>query len=58
MSRVDARADEDVDGVEDAITTARRVTDRPSMIAINTIIGCPAPTKMNTGKAHGRGPRR
>ena len=28
-------------------------TDRPSFIAVRTIIGWPAPTKQNTGKAHG-----
>ena len=30
-----------------------RVTDKPSIIAVRTIIGWPAPTKQNTGKAHG-----
>ena len=45
---------EDVVALERAI--ARRpsaVTDRPSFIAVRTIIGWPAPTKQNTGKAHG-----
>ena len=33
--------------------TRRAETDRPSFIALRTIIGCPAPKAMNTGKAHG-----
>ena len=33
--------------------TAQKVTDRPSFIALRTIIGWPAPTKQNTGKIHG-----
>jgi transketolase len=44
---------EDVVAIENAIAAARAVTDRPSIIAIRTIIGWPAPTKQNTGKAHG-----
>ncbi len=33
---------------------ARRAeTARPSLIVLRTVIGYPAPTKMNTGKAHG-----
>jgi transketolase len=37
----------------DAILAANAVTDKPSFIALHTIIGWPAPTKQNTGKAHG-----
>jgi transketolase len=44
---------EDVAALETAITKAQRVTDRPSIIAVRTIIGWPAPTKQNTGSAHG-----
>ncbi|MCU1601260.1 MAG: transketolase [Frankiales bacterium] len=44
---------EDVQALEDAINKAKAVTDRPSFIALRTIIGWPAPTKQNTGKAHG-----
>ena len=44
---------ENVIGIEEAIANAKTVTDRPSFIAVRTIIGYPAPTKMNTGKAHG-----
>src|SRR5262249_53233342 len=32
---------------------AQAETDRPSFIALRTIIGWPAPNKQNTGKAHG-----
>jgi transketolase len=44
---------ENVVGIEEAIAEAKAVTDKPSFIAIRTIIGYPAPNKMNTGKAHG-----
>ncbi|MBU3705077.1 MAG: transketolase [Mycobacterium sp.] len=44
---------ENVAGLEAAIETAKRVTDKPSFIALRTIIGYPAPTKMNTGGVHG-----
>ena len=44
---------EDVDAVLDAIEAAKAETGRPSIIVLNTIIGWPAPTKQNTGKAHG-----
>jgi transketolase len=44
---------EDVKALEAAIHRAQRETDRPSFIAVRTIIGWPAPTLQNTGKAHG-----
>jgi transketolase len=44
---------EDVDRLLAAINAARQETGRPSLIVLNTIIGWPAPTKQNTGKAHG-----
>jgi len=44
---------EDVPGLYAALRAAREVTDRPSFINLRTIIGWPAPTKQNTGKAHG-----
>ncbi len=44
---------EDVTALERAINRAKNVTDKPSIIAVRTIIGWPAPTKQNTGKAHG-----
>jgi transketolase len=44
---------ENVVAIEEAIANAKAVTDKPSFISVRTIIGYPAPTKMNTGKAHG-----
>ena len=44
---------EDVDALLAAIEAAKAVTDKPSFIVLHTIIGWPAPTKQNTGKAHG-----
>ena len=44
---------ENVTGIESAIANAKAVTDKPSFIALRTIIGYPAPTKMNTGGVHG-----
>lgn len=44
---------EDVTSILAAIEAAKAVTDRPSFIKLRTVIGYPAPTKMNTGKAHG-----
>jgi len=44
---------EDVVALETAIEAARAETTKPSFILVRTVIGYPAPTKMNTGKAHG-----
>ncbi|WP_245930519.1 transketolase [Allonocardiopsis opalescens] len=44
---------EDVDGLYRALVAARAETGRPSLIALRTIIGWPAPNKQGTGKAHG-----
>ncbi|MEU7819551.1 transketolase [Catellatospora sp. NPDC049133] len=44
---------EDIPALWAAIQRAKAVTDRPSFIALRTIIGWPAPTKQNTGKIHG-----
>jgi transketolase len=44
---------ENVVGIEEAIEAAKKVTDKPSFIALRTVIGYPAPDLMNTGKAHG-----
>ncbi|MGW0035607.1 transketolase [Gordonia sp. NPDC003376] len=44
---------ENVTAIEAAIAEARAVTDRPSLIVLRTIIGFPAPKKMNTGGIHG-----
>ncbi|MEV4729102.1 transketolase [Saccharopolyspora sp. NPDC049426] len=44
---------EDVQGLLEAIESAKAETARPTLIVLRTVIGYPAPTKMNTGKAHG-----
>jgi transketolase len=44
---------EDVDTLLAATEAAKADTGRPSLILLRTIIGWPAPTKQNTGKAHG-----
>jgi len=41
------------DAVDRAVRAAKAVTDRPSLICCKTIIGKGAPTKANTGAAHG-----
>jgi transketolase len=43
----------DVAAVNRAIAKAKRVTDRPTLICCKTIIAKGAPTKANTGAAHG-----
>jgi transketolase len=47
------RGGNNLTGILDALAAAREVTDKPSIIVLRTIIGWPAPTKQNTGKAHG-----
>lgn len=44
---------EDIAALDAAIKAAREVTDQPSFINLRTIIGFPAPTKQNSGGAHG-----
>ncbi|WP_066903715.1 transketolase [Millisia brevis] len=44
---------ENVAGLEKAIAAAKEVHDKPSFILVRTIIGYPAPDKMNTGAVHG-----
>ncbi|HXS62657.1 MAG TPA: transketolase [Streptosporangiaceae bacterium] len=44
---------EDVRSLYEALLTARAHTEAPSIIALSTIIGWPAPDKQNTGEAHG-----
>jgi transketolase len=46
----------DTDAIREAITAARAVTDKPSMIACKTIIGFGFPTKAGTQKAHSDAP--
>jgi transketolase len=43
----------DVQALYAAFVAARDERDRPSIISVRSIIGWPAPTKQNTGKAHG-----
>ena len=44
---------ENVQALYDAFEAAKAVTDKPSFIVLHTIIGWPAPTKKDTGAAHG-----
>jgi transketolase len=44
---------EDVDALLAACERARKSRNRPTLIVLHTIIAWPAPTKQNTGKAHG-----
>ncbi|MCW6008647.1 transketolase [Micromonospora sp. CPCC 205371] len=44
---------EDVEALHAALQRAKAETDRPSFIALRTIIAWPAPNKQNTGKSHG-----
>ena len=43
----------DVAALHDALRMAREATDRPSIIALNSVIGWPAPHLRGTAKAHG-----
>ncbi|TCP46224.1 transketolase [Tamaricihabitans halophyticus] len=44
---------EDVVAIEEALRAAKADTERPTLVVLRTVIGYPAPTKQNTGKAHG-----
>ena len=44
---------EDVDALLAAIESGKAVSDRPTLVILKTVIAWPAPTKANTGKAHG-----
>jgi transketolase len=44
---------EDVPALYQALLNAKEHTEAPSLIALKTIIGWPAPNKQNTGAAHG-----
>ena len=46
----------DTDAIHEAITTARSIADKPTMIACRTIIGFGFPTKAGTQKAHSDAP--
>ncbi len=43
----------DLAGIDRAIRKAQKVTDKPSLIIVRTIIGYGSPNKANTEKAHG-----
>jgi transketolase len=49
----DGTYEEDVAALDKAFRAAVAETERPSFIALRTIIGWPAPHAQNTGKAHG-----
>ncbi|MFG2678063.1 transketolase [Streptomyces sp. NPDC048392] len=55
VQRVAPKPDGDLDpnAVYDAIEAAKKVTDRPSFIAMRSIIAWPAPHAQNTEAAHG-----
>ena len=44
---------EDVPALYEQIVEAKKVTNKPTLIILKTIIGWPAPTKQNSGKIHG-----
>lgn len=44
---------EDPEALYNAILEAQKVTDKPSIIRLSTIIAWPSPTKQGTGSAHG-----
>lgn len=44
---------EDPNALYDAVLAAKAETSKPSIIALSTIIGWPAPSKQNTGGVHG-----
>lgn len=49
----DGEYKENPQAIFEALENAKAVTDRPSFIAVRTIIGWPAPNKQNTGAIHG-----
>ncbi len=44
---------EDVDALLEALESGKEITDKPTLVVLKTVIAWPAPTKQNTGKAHG-----
>ncbi|GGJ81080.1 transketolase [Pilimelia anulata] len=51
--RDDKQYAEDIEALHAAFERARASTDRPTFVALRTVIGWPAPKKQNTGKIHG-----
>lgn len=50
---IEIEGGEDVEAIEKAVAEAKADTEHPSFIRVRTIIGYPAPTRMNTGAVHG-----
>ncbi|WP_448853630.1 transketolase [Corynebacterium frankenforstense] len=50
---LDVEGGEDVTAILEAVDEAKKDTSRPSFIRVRTVIGYPAPNKMNTGASHG-----
>ena len=50
---LDVEGGEDVTAILEAVEEAKKDTSRPSFIRVRTVIGYPAPSKMNTGASHG-----
>ncbi len=44
---------EDIDALAAALDAGRAVSDKPTLVILDTIIAWPAPTLQDTGKAHG-----
>ncbi|MBW3087035.1 Transketolase [Austwickia sp. TVS 96-490-7B] len=44
---------EDIDALAAAIDAGRQITDKPTIVILDTIIAWPAPTLQDTGKSHG-----
>lgn len=50
---IEIEGGEDIASIEKAVTEAKADTTRPTFIRLRTVIGYPAPTKMNSGAVHG-----
>lgn len=50
---IEVESGENVKALEAAVTVAQSDTTRPTLIRVRTIIGYPAPSKMNSGAVHG-----
>lgn len=50
---IEIEGGEDIASTEKAVAEAKADTTRPTFIRLRTVIGYPAPTKMNSGAVHG-----
>lgn len=50
---IEIEGGEDIASIEKAVAEAKADTTRPTFIRLRTVIGYPAPTKMNSGAVHG-----